>query len=206
MKKMSAFAALAACLILSPATSRAAGKSAADEEKAKAMANPYPNDLGPAELDKGVLAGYPKDVQAGYKIMLGSDKKKNCQSCHTAARPLNSRFLELPGKDEAERKASIEKLKKDQPEIFKDNTVWQVEWNIWNRYVKRMVSKPGCGISAGGKDSEAAKIWKFLVHDSQQRKTGADAAKWAEHRKKLVADFKAKYPKRYEELAKDNDL
>jgi hypothetical protein len=65
-----------------------------------------------------------------------------------------------------------------------------------------MMNKPGCNIEK----AEGKKIWEFLAYDSFHRKGGANAAKWAEHRKKLVAEFKAKYPKRYEELKAANDL
>lgn len=192
---------LGAC-VLQASAGESSKKSAADVEKEKALASPYPNDLGPDKLDDATLKSYPADIQEGYKLLLGSGAKKNCQSCHSSARPLNSRFLELPGKDQAEREAAIAKLKASNPEVFKDKAVWQAEWNAWNRYVKRMMAKPGCNIDvAAGK-----KIWEFLVYDGSKRKVGANAEKWRAHRKKLVADFKAKYPKRYEELEKDNDL
>lgn len=133
-------------------------------EKEKAQANPYPNDLGPEAIPDSVLAGYDKAVRPGYDLMT-----KRCAQCHTAARPINSRF------DDAE---------------------------TWNRYVKRMMNKPGCVMTK----AEAKLIWQFLVEDSKQRKKGAQAAAWTAHRAKLVADFKAKYPKRYEELKAANDL
>ena len=66
----------------------------------------------------------------------------------------------------------------------------------WERYVKRMMNKPGCTV---GKD-DGKKIWAFLAHDSRARKTGANKAAWKAHREKLLSDFKAKYAKRYEEL------
>ena len=82
------------------------------------------------------------------------------------------------------------------PEIFKDITVWQPEVKVFNRYVKRMMNKPGCN----DQKPEGKAIWEFLEYDGSHRKVGANAATWAAHRKKLVEDFKAKYPKRYEEL------
>jgi len=177
-------------------------KSAADLEKEKALANPYPNDLGPGTLDADVLKTYPADAQAGYKLLIGSDKKKNCQTCHTAARPLNSRFVEPEGKDTAEKEAKVAALKKEHPEYFQNGSVWQIEPEIWRRYVKRMMAKPGCGIS----NEDGKKIWQFLVYDGSHRKIGAGAEKWKAHREKLVAELKAKNAKRYEELAKDKDL
>lgn len=66
----------------------------------------------------------------------------------------------------------------------------------WERYVKRMMRKPGCSITP----AEGKKIWQFLVYDSQQRKMGENKTKWDEHRKKLLAEFKKKYPERYKEI------
>lgn len=72
----------------------------------------------------------------------------------------------------------------------------------WNRYVKRMMNKPGCGIAKA--DGKA--IYEFLSYDSIKRKTGVNAAAWAAHRKGLVEQLKAKNPKRYEELKEAKDL
>ena len=36
----------------------------------------------------------------------------------------------------------------------------------WSRYIKRMMHKPGSGISAG----DGKKIYEFLVYDSSERK------------------------------------
>lgn len=182
-------------------------------EKEKALASPYPNDLGPDSLPDDVVKAYPEDIQAGYHTLKGEIKKdgkwvynngkSGCVQCHTASRPLNSRFLEPEGgKDDAAQTANLAKWKKDQPELFKDLTIWQPEVKVFNRYVKRMMNKPGCAITK----LEGKAIWEFLEYDGAHRKTGANAAKWAEHRKKLVAEFKEKYPKRYEELKAANDL
>lgn len=90
--------------------SGAPGVRAAElSEKDKALANPYSNDFGPEAVDEAVLKTYPANVQAGYKALI-----KGCAQCHSAARPLNSRFVE-PLDD-----AALAKLKKDQPELFKD--------------------------------------------------------------------------------------
>ena len=159
----------------------AGGKSAAELEKEKAQKNPYPNDAGPGTVD---ISKYTPEQQEGYRLL--QDK---CARCHTPSRPLNSQFLQLKLEEQAAIKAA-------NPEIFKDKLVWQVETEIWQRYVKRMMSKPGCAIA----EPDAKKIFKFLVEDSKRRKTGANAAAWAEHRRKLLADFKGKYPARYKEL------
>jgi hypothetical protein len=170
-------------------------------EKEKAQTNPYPNDFGPETLPDSVIKSYPANVQAGYKKLLSN--KSGCAQCHTSARPLNSRFVEPEGgTDEAKGEAALAKMKKDQPELFKDGTAWQVETKVWSRYVKRMMSKPGCNLQkADGKD-----IYTFLQYDSLKRKTGANAAAWAEHRKGLVEQLKAKNPKRYAELQEAKDL
>lgn len=169
----------------------APAKSPAELEKEKALAAPYPNDLGPAKIDEQI-ADYPADKKEGYRLLL-----TKCAQCHTAARPLHSRFVELEGKD-----AAVAKLKASEPGLFADPSIRQIEGAIWNRYVKRMMAKPGCAISP----EEGKKIWQFLVYDGPRRKLGANAAAWEAHRKKLIGEFKAKHPQRYEELKKDNDL
>ena len=80
--------------------------------------------------------------------------------------------------------------------MFTSKHVWQVETDIWERYVKRMMSKPGCEISK----EEGKAVYRFLAYDSQQRKSGKNKAAWKAQREKLLADFKAQYPARYKEL------
>ncbi len=58
-------------------------------EKDKAKAEPYANDLGPAEVSADTLAGYPAPIRAGYALMI-----VRCAQCHTSARPLNSELIE----------------------------------------------------------------------------------------------------------------
>lgn len=163
-------------------------EKAAALEKEKAMKNPFANDLGPETLD---VSSYPKEAQEGYKILT-----VRCAKCHSAARPLNSQFAETGGKDLKERQAALAALKKSASGFFKDKNVLQVEADIWQRYVKRMMSKPGCEIPG----EEGKKIWAFLVHDSSARKLGAKNQDWMTHRKKLLAQFKEKHPQRYKEL------
>jgi len=180
--------------ILAAATYARAEDSSYEAEKAKALKNPYANDFGPKSID---VSTYPPEIQDAYHNIL----LVKCQRCHEASRPLNSQFVEPSGPKE-QHQAIIAKWKAEQPEIFKDKLVWQIEGKsaagpgIWERYVKKMMSKPGCNISP----VEGKKVWQFLCYDSEKRKTGANAAKWAEHRRKLLADFKAKYPDRYREL------
>ena len=92
-------------------------------EKEKAMANPYPNDFGPDTLPADILKAYPANVQAGYKKLISN--KAGCAQCHSAARPLNSRFVEPEGGlDDAKQDAWIAKAKKGQPDLFKDGSAW----------------------------------------------------------------------------------
>lgn len=156
-------------------------KSAVELEKEKAQKNPYPNDFGP---DKADVSKYGPEEQQGYKLLL--DK---CSRCHTPSRPLNSQFLQLKADEQAKMKAS-------NPEIFKDKLVWQVEDSIWQRYIKRMMAKPGCDIN----DADGRKIFKFMVEYSKRTKTGANAKSWADNRRKMLADFKQKFPARHKEL------
>ena len=192
---------IAAAVALLGAGCASPASAAEMSEKEKALANPYPNDYGPETLPADVVKAYPANIQAGYNKLI--NKKGGCAQCHSSARPLNSRFVEPEGgTDDAKQEAALKKMKAEQGDIFKDSTVWQVETKIWNRYVKRMMNKPGCGIAKA--DGKA--IWEFLVYDSLKRKTGANAAAWAEHRKGLVNKLKAEKPKRYEELKAANDL
>jgi len=190
------FAAAAALLSLAaiPGSARAAEMT----EKEKALASPYPNDLGPGTLPDDVIKSYPENVQAGYKLLL-----VRCAQCHQPNRPLNSRFVEPEGgMDDAKQQGNLDAWKKANPDLFKHPEAWQPEVKVWNRYVKRMMNKPGCNIEK----AEGKKIWEFLEYDGSHRKVGANAEKWKAHRAKLVEDFKAKYPKRYQELKDANDL
>ena len=173
----------------------AAGKTSStstfDAEKKTALANPYANDLGPATLSPMVLATYPPEHQKAYKDVL----QVKCAKCHTPSRPLNSQFLEPLAKKE-EKASTLAAWNKSNPEIFKNKTLWQPEADIWQRYVKRMMSKPGCGITP----EEGKAVWGFLVYDSNQRKIGKNQAAWKAHRTKILEEFKKKHPARYKEL------
>ncbi|MBK8576515.1 MAG: hypothetical protein IPN90_12860 [Elusimicrobia bacterium] len=168
-----------------------AGDAAYEAEKAKALANPYANDFGPDKISDKDLASYPVELQDAYKNVL----LIKCAKCHSSARPLNSQFFEVAGKG-AEKQANLDKMKSTDSDMFFSKNVWQVETDIWQRYVKRMMSKPGCDIS----DAEGKAVYKFLSFDSQQRKAGKNKAAWKAHREKLLADFKTKNPARYKEL------
>lgn len=169
--------------LLAAALPCAAAEKAKPEnpESSTAVSDLYPNDFGPAELD---VAEYPKNIREGYKLTVFK-----CAACHTAARPLNSQFLELTKDEEAA-------FRKEHPEIAKDERLVHIEEKIWNRYVKRMMAKPGCPV----KGEDGKKIWEFLVFDSRVRKTGAKATEWAAHRRKLLHEFAEHHPHAYKKL------
>jgi mono/diheme cytochrome c family protein len=186
-----AAALIVAAGVMSARAADAPASSSYEAEKAKAMANPYANDLGPDKLPADVLATYPKELQDAYNQVL----QVKCAKCHTPSRPLNSQFFEPEGKG-PEKAAKIAALKKSSPDMFQNKNVLQVEADIWQRYVKRMMAKPGCDISS----DQGKAVYKFLVYDSNQRKAGKNKAAWKTHREKLLAEFKQKYPARYIEL------
>ncbi len=140
----------------------------------------FPNDLGPNTID---VSSYPKEYQETYKVF-----QFKCAACHTIARPINSQYVELSDAEQAAMKAS-------NPQMFKDPAVWQIGAHIWNRYVKKMMAKPGCPVGRDGK-----RIWQFLVYDSKARKTGANAVAWKSSRQKLLEEFAKANPGRYREL------
>jgi len=169
----------------------ASAESAFEAERKKALASPYANDFGPEKLTDAQLASYPAEHVKAYKEVL----LVKCAKCHSSARPLNSQFFEVPGKKE-EKAANLVRLQGANKDMFSKPNVWQVENDIWQRYVKRMMAKPGCEIS----ETEGKAVYRFLVFDSEQRKSGKNAAAWKTQREKLLADFKAKNPSRYKEL------
>ena len=83
-----------------------------------------------------------------------------------------------------------------------DTSIGKVETKVWSRYVKRMMNKPGCNLDK----ANAKKIYEFLSYDSTKRKTGANAEKWAAHRKSLIEKLKTEKPARYKELQESKDL
>jgi hypothetical protein len=181
-KHFAAMTVVAALFAGAVCVSPVRAEDAAQAEKAKAMQNPYPNDFGPAKLAD--VSSYNPEQQQGYNLIL--DK---CSRCHSSARVFNSQFVDLKPEE-------LAALKAKQPEIFQDKLVWQAEPGIWQRYIKRMMSKPGCNIA----DADGRKIFRFLQEYSKREKTGAKAAQWSASRKKLLADFKQKYPARSKEL------
>lgn len=175
-------AVLMAVLALAPVT----GAGASETESKTAVSDLYPNDMGPDEID---VSSYPKEMKESYRKF-----KFKCAACHTIARPINSQFLELS-------KAEIAELKKSDPKALADERVLMADEGIWNRYVKRMMAKPGCPV---GKDGKA--IWEFLVYDSKVRKTGANAARWRKDRLKMLHEYAEHYKDSYKKLYGDKPL
>lgn len=66
----------------------------------------------------------------------------------------------------------------------------------WRRYVKRMMSKPGCEVKNG------KAIFEFLTFDSKERKAKNKPA-FKAHRVALLTKFKADHPDRYKLLFED---
>ncbi len=67
----------------------------------------------------------------------------------------------------------------------------------WSRYIKRMMHKPGSGIS----NADGKKIYEFLVYDASVRKKAMVAEKLA----KLPADQKAAEEKKFAEVREKYD-
>lgn len=144
---------------------------------------PLANDLGPKEVD---VAKYPDEMKENYKVLL-----QRCSKCHAAHRTFNAQYAQPEG-DTAAQEAAIESLKKSNPDLFQDKFVLTIEADVWKRYVKRMMAKPGADIPK----EDAKRIYEFLAYDSQVRKL-KDPKAWGEARKKMLADFKAKHPEEF---------
>ncbi len=151
------------------------------ENRSNPLVSPrFPNDAGPDRID---VSGYPEEMRQSYKIF-----RVKCAACHTIARPINAQYLELSPQ-------GLEQARKEDTEIFKDPRVTMPGDKIWKRYVKRMMSKPGCPVSGDGR-----RIWEFLAYDSRQRKMGAQGAAWRALRLKLVEDHRKSNPEEYRKL------
>jgi hypothetical protein len=60
----------------------------------------------------------------------------------------------------------------------------------WRREVMRVKNRPPCcGACPILSMEQARALWRFLVYDSARRKTGINAASWAEHRRGLIERF-----------------
>jgi mono/diheme cytochrome c family protein len=65
-------------------------------------------------LTDAQLAAYPAEHVKAYKEVL----LVKCAKCHSAARPLNSQFFEVPGKKE-EKAANLVRLQGANKDMFK---------------------------------------------------------------------------------------
>lgn len=64
--------------------------------------------------------------------------------------------------------------------------------DMWRREVMRVKNRPPCcGACPLISMADARALWGFLAYDSLRRKTGANAAPWAEHRRSLIERFDA---------------
>jgi len=138
-----------------------------------------PEDLGPAVID---VTGYPPEHQETYrKIFLPVYKFLR----GGPARALNSPLIELDPQGE-------QVLRREHPELFADPRLAQVSADGWRREVTRVKNRPPCcGACPILSREDALKLWKFLAYDSLRRKTGANAASWAEQRRRLLERFDA---------------
>jgi len=148
----------------------------------------YANDLGLSEIQ---VVSYPKTTRSIYPLLAAK-----CSKCHSLSRILNAPYAEPNGKDFAEKKKRAEALRKSNPDLFSDKNVWQIGPDVWETQIKRMMVKPGAGISR----SEGRQILEFLVYDSNRRKLGKDKKEWAKYRRGLLTQFKEKYPRQYQEF------
>lgn len=158
-------------------------------ERSKRM--PYANDFGSSTID---VTGYPPEMQKIYTELVAP----KCGRCHTMARVVDSEFVQPTG-DAAIRKEKITEWQQQHPEMFFERNVWRVGDAMWERYVRRMMAKPGSDISV----AEVKEITEFLAYDSEQRKTGKNAQTWATYRRKLLAAFKQSNPKQSKALYGD---
>lgn len=151
---------------------------------ATAWGNPRPSappeepaDLGPAVID---VSDYPAEHQKTYNELF----------LHVysflrggPARAINSPLLELDPQGE-------QSLRRDHPELFADPRLVEVSAEAWRREIMRVKNRPPCcGACPVLTKDDARALWKFLAYDSVRRKTGANAAAWAEHRRRLIERF-----------------
>lgn len=141
----------------------------------------FADDLGPETLD---VSAYPGPIQGGYRLL-----QEKCSRCHSAARPLNSPFVEMGASE-------VAATKRQHPEWFQNEAVWTIRSEVWKRYTHRMAMKPRSEINR----KEADAILAFLVYDGKIRKIGQGAASWKAHRSRLLVDFQKRFPETFELL------
>lgn len=142
-----------------------------------------PEDFGPEEID---VSHYPVEHQRTYRDVflpvfgfLGGP-----------ARAINSPIIEL---DPAAARA--QRLR--HPELFSQPDLVQVSADGWKREVERIRRRPPCcGACPVLSLQDARALWKFLIYDSQARKTGINAKPFLELRRRLVREFDEKSKER----------
>lgn len=136
----------------------------------------FPADLGATDLD---VSGYPAEHQRTFHDLV----QTKCAICHSPARAINAPYLELP---EAEAAA----LARAHPGMVKDPAILSVGPHVWRAYIKKMWRRPPCcNLCPTFTRDEAEQIWKFLVYDSIQRKTGDRIPAWEATRRDLIHRF-----------------
>lgn len=135
-----------------------------------------PADLGPETID---VSSYPEEYQQTYRdIFLPVYKFHG-----GVARAINSPLVELDEHLEAQER-------REHPDLFSDTQVAQVSRDGWKKSISEIYRKPACcGACPVLSLEKARKLWRFVVYDSIQRKTGRKAATWALLRKDLVRRF-----------------
>ena len=138
-----------------------------------------PEDLGPARID---VSAYPAEYRKTYDEILLPLAPFLAGG---AARLLNSPLIELDAAAEAD-------LRRRHPELFADPRVAVVGPDVWRREALRIKNRPPCcGACPILSLEQARALWRFLAYDSVVRKTGANAAAWAAHRRELIEKFDA---------------
>lgn len=138
-----------------------------------------PEDLGPATID---VSSYPPEFQKTYYdlfVPLFGFLRGG------AARALNSPLLEVSAQQEAA-------LRREAPGLFEDSGVLRAGPDVWRKEVARIRDRPRCcGACPTLTTEDARALWRFLVYDSLQRKTGPAARSWIAHRRSLLRRFAA---------------
>lgn len=133
-------------------------------------------DLGSTSVD---VSDYPPEHQRTYQEQFVT----KCNICHSTARPLASPMLELSAAELAALPAAVRAVAAD-PEVLR------IGLDVWKKYLHRMWKRPPCcDLCPVFTKAEITAIWKFLVYDSQRRKTGPALARWVGYRRGLIDEY-----------------
>jgi len=136
----------------------------------------YPADLGATDLD---VSGYPAEHQRTFHDLV----QTKCAICHSPARAISAPYLELPESEAAA-------FARAHPGAVQDPAILSVGPHVWRAYIKKMWRRPPCcNLCPTFTRDEAEQIWKFLVYDSIQRKTGDRIPAWTALRRDLINRF-----------------